>query len=152
MHKTKKFVLRYWFLFPILALLITVTGCADPYGACVKAGADIATGIATAMQTVDATQQNGYITPKEELNVVGYLEYANKADEAFLSCASTAHTAKSVKGSYTACASAFSDSLNNPAELDMIHVVNPSAQATVTSIVNTIVNSAGAIVSGLGGA
>jgi len=139
-------------LFLLFGGVFELVGCADPYGACVKAGADIATGIATAMQTVDATQQNGYITPKEELNVVGYLEYANKADEAFLSCASTAHTAKSVKGSYTACASAFSDSLNNPAELDMIHVVNPAAQITVTSIVNTIVNSAGAIVSGLGGA
>lgn len=135
-----------------LLLLPMLAGCADPYGACVKAGADIASGIASAMQTVDVTQQNGFITSKEELNVIGYLEYANKADEAFLTCASTANAAKSVKGSYTACASAFQNSLNSPAELAMIHVVNPSAQVTITTVVNTIINSAGAIIAGLGGA
>ena len=66
------------------------------------------------MKTVDSLRQQGLVSPAEESNVLDYLEFANKADEAFKSCADTAHTAGSKAGSFTACATTFNTSLNNP--------------------------------------
>ena len=131
-----------------LALLI---GCADPYGACAKAGADIASGIAQGMSTVAGLQAQGVISKTEEANVLGYLEFANQQDESFLTCATAAHTAGGVKGSYTTCVAAFASTLNNPSELTLIRVNNPSAQENVQTIVNGISTAVAAINTALGG-
>jgi len=136
----------------LLPLLLLLSGCKDPYGSCVRAGADIAGGITTAMQTVDSIEKAGQMTATEEKNILGYLEYANKADAVFLTCVSTAHTSGSKTGTYTACATAFQNTLNNPAQLALLHVTNPTTQTTVTSLTSAIVTSVGALITGLGGA
>ena len=135
----------------ILPLLL-LAGCKDPYGASAKAAADIATGINTGMTTIGSLQQQGVITKAEALNVLGYMEYANKGDEAFTSCIQTAHTSGSKAGSFTACAQTFNAALNNPAELALIHVSNSQASGTISTIVNGVTTAVAAIITGLGGA
>lgn len=137
-------------LLPLLVLFALV-GCKDPYGATSKAGADIATGIAQGMNTVSSVAQQGSITPAEALNVLGYLEYANKADEAFLTCIQIAHTNGNKAGTYTACAQAFNSTLNTPAQLALIHVSNTTASQNITVIVNGITAASAAITTALGG-
>lgn len=138
-------------LLPFVALLLLV-GCKDPYGASAKAGADIGTGIAQGMNTVSQLQQQGTISAAEALNVLGYLEFANKGDEAFISCVQTAHTAGNKAGTYTACAQAFNTTLNNPTELALIKVSNSAASANISTIVNTITTAVAAVETALGGA
>jgi len=133
-------------------LAIALVGCKDPYGASAKAAADIGTGIAAGMSTLSGLEQQGLITPAETLNVAGYLEYANKGDEAFITCIDTAHTSGSKPGTFTACAQAFNTTLNNPTQLALIHVSNAKASQTVTVIVNGITTAVSSIIAGLGGA
>jgi hypothetical protein len=135
-----------------LVLLLVLTGCKDPYGSSAKAGGDIALGIAAAFSTVDQLRVQGTITPAEELNVVGYLKFANDSDKAFLTCVSVAHDNGNKAGTYTACAQTFNTSINNPAELALIKVNNASASSTVNLVVNGLTAATKAIVSGLGGA
>ena len=139
-------------LFPALAVLILLCGCKDPYGASIKAAADIGTGIAQGMKTVDSLRQQGLISAAEESNVLDYMEFANKADEAFQSCADTAHTAGSKAGSFTACATGFNSALNNPTELALLHVGNAQASQNISVIVTGVTTAVNAIVAGLGGA
>lgn len=134
----------------VLILAVMLAGCSNPYGACVKGGADVANGIKAAMTTVDDIHNAGLISGAEEGHILDYLKFANDADGAFLTCAATAHTA-GVKGSFTACATGFSSALNNPTELALIHVGNPKEQATVTSIINGIIAGVNAIIAALGG-
>lgn len=136
----------------LLIPLLLVIGCKDPYGASAKAGADIATGIAQGMSTVNALVQQNTITVTEAVGVLGYLEFANKADEAFLTCAQTAHTNGNKAGTYTACIQTFNSTINTPAQLTLIHVANASASQTVSTIVNGITTAVSAIAAGLGGA
>jgi hypothetical protein len=140
--------LKVLFLLP----LIFLCGCSDPYGASVKAGATIAASITQGMNTVAQLETQGLMTPTEAGNVLGYLEFANKQDEAFINCATAAHTAGGVKGSYTACTTGFAATLSNPQELALIHVVNPTAQTNVETIANAISAGVAAINAALGGA
>lgn len=133
-------------------LLLLLTACADPYGSCVKAGAAIGSAIGQGMNTVANLAQQGTITPTEALNVLGYLEFANKGNEAFLTCVSAAHTAGNKAGSFTACATAFNSTLNTPAELALIHVSNTTASQTVSTIINGVTTATAAIAAALGGA
>jgi hypothetical protein len=139
-------------LFPAILFSLCLIACKDPAGASAKAAADIATGINSGMQTVASLGQSGAITPAEEGRVLDYLEFANKGDEAFISCIAAAQTAGSKTGTYTACATAFNTTLNNPTELALIKVANPTASQTITTIVNGVNVAVTAIVSGLGGA
>ena len=134
----------------VLSVLLLLIGCSDPYGACVKGGADVANGIKAAMKTVDDIHNAGLISSTEDGHILDYLKFANDADGAFLTCAATAHTA-GVKGSFTACATGFSTALNNPTELALIQVGNPKEQATVTAIINGIIAGVNAITASLGG-
>ena len=134
----------------VLSVLLLLIGCSDPYGACVKGGADVANGIKAAMTTVDDIHNAGLISSTEDGHILDYLKFANDADGAFLTCAATAHTA-GVKGSFTACATGFSTALNNPTELALIQVGNPKEQATVTAIINGIIAGVNAITASLGG-
>lgn len=139
-------------VFPVLFLILFLIGCKDPYGACVKASADIGTGIAQGMKTVDSLRVQGLITPAEESNVLDYLEFANGADKAFLTCAQTAHTSGTKAGSFTACATGFNTSLNNPTELALLHVSNSQGSQNVSIIVNGITTGVSAVATALGGA
>lgn len=133
------------------AAMLILIGCSDPYGACVKAGADIASGIGQGMQTVDGLRQQGLVTSPEEQNVLNYLEYANKGDQAFLTCVSAAHTSGSKAGSFTACAQSFNSTLNNPQALLLVHVTNTTASATVSNIVNGVTSGVSLVITQLGG-
>ena len=144
--------MKRYFLAVALSCCLISTGCRDPYGACVKAGADIATGIAQGYSSVDQIRMQGLITPAEELNVAGYLKFANDGDKAFLSCVQTAHTNGNRAGTYTACAQNFNAALNNPQELALIHVSNTSAPPVINAIVNGLTAGVAAVISGLGGA
>lgn len=136
----------------VLAVAVLfISGCKDNYGACVKAGYDIASGISTAMQSVDLAEQAGYMTQAEERNVVGYLEFANQADKVFVSCAQTVHESKSKAASFTGCAQQLEDTLNNPANLALIKVGNAAQQQNITTIVNTMLKAVGDLITGLGG-
>jgi hypothetical protein len=137
-------------LVPLLALALI--GCKDPYGASEKAAADIGTGIAAGMKTVDQLRVAGIVSVQEETNVLGYLKFANDANGAFGTCAQAAHTAGSKAGSFTACAQVFSLTLNNPTELALIHVGNSQAEANITTIVNGVTAGVSAILAALGGA
>ena len=136
----------------VLAVCFTVAGCKNPYQACLKASIDIGTGIAQGMKTVDGLRQQGVISPAEESNVLDYLEFANKADGAFLTCVDTAKTSGSKSGAFTACATAFNTALNNPTELALLHVNNTQASQNVTTIINGITTGVQAVIAGLGGA
>lgn len=138
-------------LFFLAVAVLFISGCKDNYGACVKAGYDIASGISTAMQSVDLAEQAGYLTAPEERNVVGYLEFANQADKVFISCAETVHTSKSAASSYTGCAQQFESTLNNPANLALIKVGNATQQQNITMVVNTMLKAVGDLIAGLGG-
>lgn len=135
-----------------LVALLGVAGCKDPYGACAKAGADIASGIGKGMTTVQDLEAQGVISATEAINVLGYLEYANKADEAFLSCVASAHGAIAKSGAFTTCAQTFNLTLNNPTQLALIHVNDSAASSTVSLIVQGVTAGVTAIVSGLKGA
>ena len=135
----------------LCALVLSLAGCSDPYGACVKAGADIATGISGGARTVVQLEASGLITQSEELNVLGYMKFANDADGAFLTCVSSANTAGSKAGTFTACAQAFNTSLANPTELALIHVSNPNAQTQITTISQTIATGVATLITALGG-
>lgn len=135
----------------LLAIVPFVSGCKDPYGACVKADADIAQAISSGFVTVSQLQQSGLISPQEALNVANYLEFANQADAAFGTCAQTAHTAGSRAGAFTACATTFNTALNNPTQLALLHVSNPKASQNVTTIVNGITTGVSAVITALGG-
>ena len=132
--------------------LILLCGCKDPYKACAQAGADIGQSITAGFSTVTNLEQQGLISKTEAANVAGYLEFANKADEAFLTCAQTAHTAGSAAGSFTACAQTFNTTLNNPAELALIKVSNTQASQTITTIINGVNAGISAVETALGGA
>lgn len=132
-------------------LLLLTSGCKDPYGACEKAAADIGTGIAGGMKTVDSLRVSGAISPQEESQVLGYLKFANDANGAFGVCAQQAHTAGSKAGAYTACAKSFQDVLANQQELALIKVTNPQAQQEVTTIVNAVNTGITSILTVLGG-
>lgn len=138
----------------LLAVTLTfgVAGCKDPYGACEKGAADIGQGIAAGMQTVDQLRVSGIITVGEETQVLGYLKFANDANGAFAVCAQQAHNAGGKGGAYTSCAQTFSSALANPAELALIHVTNPNAQATIQSIATAITTGLNTVVTALGGA
>lgn len=143
---------RFKWCIPVLLFCFLLMGCKDPYGACVKASADIGTGIAQGMKTVDSLRVQGLVTPAEESSVLDYLEFANTADRAFLTCAQTAHTSGSKAGSFTACATGFNSSLNNPTELALIHVSNAQGSQNVSIIVNGITTGIAAVSAALGGA
>lgn len=131
---------------------ISLAGCKDPYGATSKAGEDIAAGITQGMQTVSQLAMSGTITPSEALSTLGYLEFANQGDEAFLACVGGAHNGGNKVGTYTFCANAFNSTLNTPAELALIHISNTSASATVNGIVKGLSAAVNLIVTQLGGA
>lgn len=135
-----------------LVAMLGVAGCKDPYGACAKAGADIASGINKGMTTVHNLETRGVITATEAINVLGYLEYANKADEAFLACVASAHGTPAKSGAFTACAQAFNSTLNNPTQLALIHVNDSAAASEVSLIVQSVSDAVTLIVSGLKGA
>ena len=99
-----------------VAILFVLGGCQDGYTICAKAGSNF-TGVNSGMTAIDQTRQNGLISPAEETQVLGYFKFVNDADAAFLSCASAAHTAGSKAGSFTACATIFTTTLNNPSGL-----------------------------------
>ena len=88
----------------LIAPVVALCSCKDPYGASAKANEDIAQGISAGLNTVNTLEQQGTISPSEDLNVATYLEFANKANEAFATCITQAHTAGSKAGSFTACA------------------------------------------------
>jgi hypothetical protein len=135
-----------------VALLIPfLAGCSDPYGACVKADADIAQGISSGFVTVTQLQQQNLISTAEALDIAGYLEYANQADEAFGACAQEAHTSGSKAGAFTSCAQTFNTTLNSPTELALIHVTNTKASGEITTIVNGITTGVTAVITALGG-
>jgi hypothetical protein len=136
----------------VAALGLALAGCADPYGACVKAGANIATSISGANQTVVTLETGGLISPAEEINVLGYLKFVNDTDGAFLACASAAHTAGNKPGTYTACAQTFSTSLANPQELALIKVSNPAAADQIQAVVTAVNAAVTAVTAALGGA
>lgn len=136
----------------VAVLALCCVGCKDPYGASAKAGADIASGIASGMQTVQQLQQSGSISATEALNVAGYLEYANKGDEAFMVCVDAVHTAGPKAGSFTACANGFNATLNNPTELALIHVANTQASQNISTIVSGITTGVSLTITTLGGA
>ena len=139
-----------------LLLLFTVAivfiGCKDVYGACAKASDDIADTITQADKTILQLQQMGELTQAEALNVAGYFEFVNKANEGFQSCIATAHSGGNKPGTYTACAGIFNTTLNNPQETALIHVSDAKASATITGIVDTVQTAVTAIQSQLGGA
>lgn len=137
-------------LLAALVLAVAVAGCKDPYGACVKAGNTIATGINQSMKTVDQTRSNGLITAQEETSVLNYLEFANHANGDFLRCSASAHTA-SKAGAFTACAQTFLNDLNNPQQLALIHVSNSTGQQEVSAVVNAITTGVSTVVTSLGG-
>jgi hypothetical protein len=139
-------------VFPAIFLCLFLIGCKDPYGACVKASADIGTGIAQGMKTVDTMRVNGQITSAEESNVLDYLEYANGADRAFLTCSQAVHTSGAKAGSFTACASTFSVSLAAPDKLALLHVSNPNSEQNIMLTIQAVSTAVNAIVSALGGA
>lgn len=136
-------------LVPLLALCLV--GCKDNYGACVKAGADIATGIGQGMQLVDQLRQQGAISTAEESNVLGYLKFANDGDTAFLACVQQVHLATTKATAYTGCAQTFNSALNNPQETALIHVGNAQAQATISNVVQGVVTGINLVITGLGG-
>lgn len=141
----------------LLSLLIVVSfvflaGCKDPYGSSVTAANTAAAAIAQGMQTTFNIEQQGLISAAEASNVLNYFEFANKADEAWLTCATTAHSGGSKAGAFTACASGFNTSLNNPTELALIKVNNPTASQDITTIVNGITTAVSAFATALGGA
>lgn len=142
---------RYGIFLLAVSAMIGASGCSDAYGASVKAGANIAAGITAGDNTVLQLEQSGTITKQEALNVLGYLEFANKADEAFLTCATMAKATGSAKGSFSACTLAFANTLNNPQELALIHISNPNSQATVTAIVQSISTGVSLLATALGG-
>jgi hypothetical protein len=131
-------------------LLLASAGCKDPYGGSAKAAADIASGIATGMSTVASLQRSGAISAREALNVLGYLEYANQGDEAFITCIQAAHGG-SKAGAFTACANQFNTTLNNPQQLALIHVSNSQASQTISVIVTGVTTAVALIISNLGG-
>lgn len=135
----------------LCACLCVLAGCSDPYGACVKASADIAGGIGQGMNTVAQLQQNGAISSSEALSAINYLEFANQADEAFLSCAQTAHASPSKAGAFTACATTFNAALNNPNELALVKISNPNASATVNTVVEGVTAGVSTLAAALGG-
>lgn len=137
---------------PVLFLCLFLIACKDPYGACVKASADIGTGIAQGMKTVDSLRVQGLISVAEESNVLDYLEFANTADRAFLTCAQTAHTAGSKVGSFTACVTGFNSALNNQQELALLHISNTQGSQNVNIIVSGITTGIAAVAAALGGA
>jgi hypothetical protein len=139
------------FLIVAIALFSMAVSCSDHYGACAKAGAGIATGVSGGMKTVDQLRVSGLITPAEETNVLGYLKFVNDGDGAFLSCAQAAKTAGSKAGSFTACAQAFTTTINNPQELALIHVGNPNAEAQISLIVNGVTTGINSVITALGG-
>lgn len=138
----------------LAALAIAVlwmAGCKDPYGGCVKAGAAIGVSIGQGMNTVANLQQQGLISATEAINIISYLEYANKADEAFLTCVATAHTSGSKAGSFTGCATVFNVTLNSPSALLLIKVNNPGASQTISTVVNAVTTGVTAVEATLGG-
>ena len=138
--------------FLVIPLLLLLTACSDPYGACVKAGADIGTGIGQGMHTVDQLRVAGVISPSEESNVLGYLKFANDGDKAFLVCVQAVHTAGAKGVSFTSCAQDFNTSLNNPSELLLIHVNSQVASQNISVIINGIATGISSLEAALGGA
>jgi hypothetical protein len=136
----------------LIPLALLISGCKDPYGASVKAGADVADGVAQGLKTVLSLQQQGTITSAEAISAAGYFEFANKADEAYLSCVSTAHANGNKPGTYTACIQSFNTTLNNPQQLVLIHVKDASASQTITTIVNGLATGLTSLQTALGGA
>ena len=136
----------------LVGCMLFLPACQDAYGASAKAGADIAQSITGGFNTVTQLQQQGLISKAEALNVAGYLEFANKADEAFLSCIAAAHNSGSKTGSFTACASAFNVQLNNPQELALLHISNAQASQNISIVVNGVTTAVTAIITGLKGA
>ena len=134
----------------LLVPLLLLIGCKDPYGACVKADADIAQAVNAGLATVTQLNQQGLITNTEALNVAGYFEFVNQGDEAFGTCAQAAHKAPGA-GVYTACVTTFNTTLNNPAKLALIHVNNPNASATINAIVAGFNTAVTALSTALGG-
>ena len=137
-------------VFSLLGVMLI--GCKDNYGACEKASADIATGIASGMQVVDSLRVSGKITVAKETDILNYLKFANDANGAFSRCAQQAHQVASKAGAYTACTQTFQAALSNPAELSLVDVSDPVTAATVQNIVKAITGGVSAILTALGGA
>lgn len=130
---------------------IGIAGCKDPYGTCIKADSDIAQGVSSAFATIQQLQSQGLISAAEAVNVAGYFEFANQADEAFGVCVQAAYVAGSTAGAYTACASTFNTALDSPAELALIHVSNPTTQAKINTMVTGISTGVSLVITALGG-
>lgn len=136
----------------LLLVPLVLLGCKDPYGACEKAALDIGSSIGGGITTVNDLRISGVITSQEEINIIGYLKFANDANGAFALCAKQAHVAGGVKGSFTACAQTFQAALSNPTELALIHVTNAQAQQQVQTIVNAVTTGITGVMTALGGA
>jgi hypothetical protein len=139
------------FLIVPALIVLSFIGCKDPYGACVQGSSVTAQAISQGMTTVDALRKQGTITVAEESQALDYMEFANKADGAFLSCAQEAHTNGNKAGTYTACANTFNTALNNPTELALLHVSNASASQTLNTIVLGLTAGVNSLVAALGG-
>ena len=135
----------------IVFALLAMFSCKDPYGACEKASADVASGITGGFNTVNQLQQSAQVSPQEAANIYNYLKFANDANGAFSVCAQQAHTAGSKAGAYTACSTTLTAALNTPSELALLHVSNPNSQQAVEAIVNTANTGISGLVTALGG-
>jgi hypothetical protein len=122
----------------------------SPYTVALKAANSIASGIGNGMTLVDQTRQNGLISAAEESKVLGYLKFANDADKAFADCIAAVHTSGAV-GGFSTCAQTFNATLNNPAEMALIHVGNSKAQSDINAIVQGVITGVTTVVTALKG-
>lgn len=122
-------------------------GCKDPYGAAAKVGADIGTGISEGMKTVGSLTG---ISVADRSRALDILEFANKGDEAFITCVDTAHSSGGT-GVFTACANSFNAYMNNPAALSLAGISDTATSENISNIIKTVTAGIGSLITALGG-
>jgi hypothetical protein len=105
-------------------------GC-NPYSTANDTALVIGQIVSLAQADLPSLAATGVFSSSEQTTASNYLAALQAADSQASTCVASAHTAGNKKGAFLTCFNTFAAALQSPAELALLRVLNPKAQAKV---------------------
>ena len=124
---------RFLASFVALALILSLSGCADPYTESMRTSAKFADSVGEGQKLVGELYADGTLDKAEKDDIVNYLIDATKANTKFRETAVSIHTtnAQAGKADYLKAADIVVAQAGDVSTLQIFHVKNPKAQARI---------------------
>lgn len=130
----------------LIAGMLVVSGCAEPYKAAAKVADDLTKGVSTGINVVAELQRDGLISTEERNGVLRSLDKLTDLNGVYKTQVRSIHAAELACAAskcdksteYIQAAQSLISAAKDPAVLGAFHVSNIKAQAKVTAFVNSI--------------